>query len=88
MSLFPLIKVKVKFDSVILMYLYIYFQLLYPKKVKEYRKCIKALRRIGRDCIMRRIERIKSGEEMPNDILTYMLSSKKTIVSPNCHYTI
>ena len=34
---------------------------------------MRALRKIGRDCIKKRIEMVKSGEKVPNDILTQIL---------------
>jgi len=37
------------------------------------------MRKIGRDCIVKRIQMIQSGEEVPKDILSYMLSCKNTV---------
>ena len=34
---------------------------------------MRALRKIGRDCIKKRIEMVKNGEQVPSDILTQIL---------------
>jgi len=48
---------------------------LYSTEVGKYKKCVRVLRLIGKDCILRRIKMIQDGLEIPNDILTFMLSS-------------
>eukprot|EP00731_Ephydatia_muelleri_P028804 Em0020g448a len=48
-------------------------KLLYPKEIGMYREAVDAMRRIGRDCIEKRIKAVTSGEEVPNDILTQIL---------------
>ena len=40
-----------------------------------YRESVDAMRKIGRDCIEKRIRAVTNGEEVPNDILTQMLHS-------------
>ena len=45
-------------------------QYLHPFLVREYREAIRITRRVGRECIMRRIDAIDNGESVPNDILT------------------
>ena len=40
-----------------------------------YRESVDAMRKIGRDCIEKRIRAVTNGEEVPNDILTQMLQS-------------
>ena len=41
-----------------------------------------ALRKIGKECILKRIRMIQAGEEVPQDILTCMLKSTFSIY---CH---
>ena len=48
-------------------------QYLHPFKAAEYRETSRAIRAIGRDCIKKRIQLIKRGEQAPNDILTHIL---------------
>ena len=48
-------------------------QYVHPFEVEGYREAMRALRKIGRDCIKKRIEMVKSGEQVPNDILTQIL---------------
>ena len=38
-----------------------------------YHESVDAMRKIGQDCIERRIKAVISGDEVPNDILTQML---------------
>eukprot|EP00731_Ephydatia_muelleri_P028814 Em0020g458a len=49
--------------------------LLYPKETEMYHEAVGAMRRIGRDCIEKRIKAVTSGEEVPNDILTQILQT-------------
>ena len=42
-------------------------------ETKSYKEAARAIRRMGRACILERIEVIKSGESFPNDLLTHML---------------
>eukprot|EP00731_Ephydatia_muelleri_P028730 Em0020g374a len=51
------------------------FELLYPHETETYREAVTAMRRIGRDCIEKRIKAVTSGEEVPNDILTQILQT-------------
>ena len=48
-------------------------QLLRPHETAMYREAVAAMRKIGRDCIEKRIKAVTSGEEVPNDILTQIL---------------
>eukprot|EP00731_Ephydatia_muelleri_P028733 Em0020g377a len=48
-------------------------KLLHPKETEMYHGAVGAMRRIGRDCIEKRIKAVTSGEEVPNDILTQIL---------------
>ena len=48
-------------------------QLLHPFETEMYRESVAAMRKIGRDCIEKRIKAVTSGEEVPNDILTQIL---------------
>ncbi|KAL5496599.1 hypothetical protein EMCRGX_G012912 [Ephydatia muelleri] len=50
-----------------------FFQYLHPFEAKGYRKAVRALRTIGKECIVKRIKALDSGEEVPNDILTHIL---------------
>ena len=47
--------------------------MLHPLEVRGYRETIRALRIIGRDCIMKRITAIEAGEDVPRDILSSIL---------------
>eukprot|EP00731_Ephydatia_muelleri_P028736 Em0020g380a len=51
------------------------FPLLHPKETEMYHEAVGAMRRIGRDCIEKRIKAVTSGEEVPNDILTQILQT-------------
>ena len=53
-------------------------------ETKSYKEAARAIRRIGRACILERIEVIKRGESFPNDLLTHMLefASMAEIPSP------
>ena len=42
-------------------------------ETKSYKKAARAIRRMGRACILERIEMIKRGASFPNDLLTHML---------------
>ncbi len=42
-------------------------------ETKSYQEAARAIRKIGRACILERIEMIKRGESFPNDLLTHML---------------
>lgn len=42
-------------------------------ETKSYKEAARAIRRMGRTCILERIEMIKRGESCPNDLLTHML---------------
>ena len=46
---------------------------MHPIETEVYRESVAAMRKIGRDCIEKRIKAVTSGEELPNDILTQML---------------
>ena len=48
-------------------------QYLHPYKTRSYRKAVQAIRKIGRECIQRRISAIENGEQVPNDILTQII---------------
>ena len=48
-------------------------QLLHPHETEMYRESVAGLRRIGRDCIEKRIKAVTSGGEVPHDILTQIL---------------
>ena len=50
-----------------------------------YREAVTAMRKIGRDCIEKRINAVTSGEEVPNDILTQMLKSCRESNNPIPH---
>ena len=50
-----------------------------------YREAVTAMRKIGRDCIEKRINAVTSGEEVPNDILTQMLKSFRESNNPKLH---
>ena len=49
-------------------------QILHPYLTEGYREAIRAIRQIGRDCIERRFKAIANSEEVPNDILTQIVS--------------
>ena len=48
-------------------------QLLHLLEARVYRECAASMRRIGRDCIEKRIKAVATGGEVPNDILTQIL---------------
>lgn len=48
-------------------------QLLHPSEAEGYRETIKAIRHIGRECILRRFKAVANNEEVPNDILTQII---------------
>ena len=48
-------------------------QFFHPFEVKGYQKAARALRTIGRNCIQKRIKALDNGEEVPRDILSYIL---------------
>eukprot|EP00731_Ephydatia_muelleri_P020161 Em0012g986a len=57
------------------------FMLVHPQEAEMYHEAILAMRRIGRDCIEKRIKAVTSGEEVPNDILTQILQSSVGVKS-------
>eukprot|EP00731_Ephydatia_muelleri_P008176 Em0004g514a len=57
---------------------YPFFQYLHPFEAKGYRKAVRALRTIGKECIVKRIKSLDSGEKVPNDILTHILKVAST----------
>ena len=48
-------------------------QLLHPHVTEGYRETVRAIRQIGKECIVRRIKAIDNNEEVPNDILTQII---------------
>ena len=54
-------------------HLFCYLQLLHPLESRVYRESAVAMRKIGHDCIHKRIKAVTSGEEVPKDILTQIL---------------
>ena len=48
-------------------------QYLHPFEVKSYQETIRAMRMIGRDCIMKRIRAVEAGDQIPRDILSSIL---------------
>ena len=57
---------------------------MHPFKAEGYRETVRAIRIIGRDCIMKRIKMIESGAEVPNDILTHILQLACKLIA-YCH---
>ncbi|XP_064405688.1 cholesterol 24-hydroxylase-like isoform X2 [Halichondria panicea] len=55
-----------------------FFKYLHPFEVKSYQETIRALRMIGRDCIMKRIRAVEAGEQIPRDILSSILQVAST----------
>ena len=53
-------------------------QLCHPFEAEGYRETIRAIRRIGRECILQRLEAVKNNEEVPNDILTQIIRISTT----------
>ena len=58
--------------------------------MKGYRETIRAVRMIGRDCIMKRIKAVEDGEEIPRDILSSILqiACESKRVSPQVCYSL
>ena len=54
---------------------------MHPIETESYRETARAIRIIRKDCIERRIRAIKTGEQVPNDILSHILerTSKKLV---------
>ena len=46
---------------------------MHPHVTEGYRETVRAIRRIGRDCITRRFKAISNEGEVPNDILTQII---------------
>ena len=46
---------------------------MHPFEAEGYRETIKAIRHIGRQCILRRFNAVANSEEVPNDILTQIV---------------
>ena len=44
-----------------------------PSEAEGYRETTRAVRKLGRKCIQERIDAIRNGEEVPNDILSNIL---------------
>ena len=60
-------------------------QYLHPFQSREHAKSIRAIRKIGRNCIKKRIESLERGDTLPNDILTCMLRmARKCIIIIAC----
>ncbi|XP_064405692.1 cholesterol 24-hydroxylase-like [Halichondria panicea] len=51
---------------------------LHPFEVRGYKEAIRALRMIGRDCVMKRIRAVEAGEQIPRDILSSILQVAST----------
>ena len=51
----------------------IFLQLFHPFATEGYRETIRAMRKIGQDCIVQRFKAIADKEEVPNDILTQIV---------------
>ena len=51
-----------------------------------YHESVDAIRKMGRDCIEKRIKAVVSGEEVPNDILTQMLQGCGECWLLCCHF--
>ena len=49
------------------------FQILHPYLTEGYRETVRAIRQIGRECILQRFKAISNKEEVPNDILTQIV---------------
>ena len=50
-----------------------FLQYFHPHKAEGYREAIRALRAIGKECVLKRIKALESGGEVPNDILSCIL---------------
>ena len=48
-------------------------QLYSPFEARSYQEAVKAMRAVGRDCIMKRLRAHKNGEEVQMDILSQIL---------------
>ena len=48
-------------------------QLFHPILTEGYRETVRAIRKIGQECIMKRYKAIENEEEVPNDILTQII---------------
>lgn len=48
-------------------------QIFHPISTEGYREAMRAIRKIGRECIMQRYKAIANKEEVPNDILTQII---------------
>ena len=53
-------------------------QLIHPYMAEGYREAVRAIRQIGKDCILRRFKAITNEEEVPNDILTQIIKTAST----------
>ena len=49
-------------------------QYIHPMESRVYQESIRVIRKIGRECILRRIAMLEKGEPVPNDILSHILS--------------
>ena len=61
---------------------------MHPFEAEGYRETVRAIRIIGRDCIMKRIKMIESGAEVPNDILTHILQLACKLIFYDCPVNI
>ena len=48
-------------------------QYIHPFEAEGYRETVRAIRMMGRDCIIKRIKMVEDGEKAPNDILAHIL---------------
>lgn len=48
-------------------------QVCHPYEAEGYRETVRAIRRIGRECILQRFQTIRNYEDVPNDILTQIV---------------
>ena len=55
-------------------------------EAEGYRQTVRALRRIGRDCIEQRIKALRQGEEVPHDILSQILQLAGIIIDDSVMY--
>ena len=51
-----------------------FLQYIHPLEARAYQESIRVIRKIGRECILRRIAMLEKGEPAPNDILSHILS--------------
>ena len=49
-------------------------QYVHPLEAREYQESIRVIRKIGRECILRRIAMLEKDEPLPNDILSHILA--------------